>query len=243
MTEPDMSQPDQTGSWLHKTLDSLLFVLTLLAVGIGFWEEAPNWLPLTILVSFVALFIWRWFIDLDRQAYLKSNWFDLALVVLLASPMLRLLMALKFAGLLPALRIGALLRANRERILKLVIISQDSFPAAMTMVFGIVFTFGTLAYVLEHPQNASFAEVSDGLWWAFVTLTTVGYGDIYPITSAGRIVGVFTMIFGIVIYSLMIANVTVFVEEQGRKRQQEKALLQELKRKKKVKKSRKNNQS
>ncbi|MDQ6954608.1 MAG: ion transporter [Mariprofundaceae bacterium] len=217
-----MTSPDKNRGTLHKILDRLLFVLTLLAVGIGFWQEAPKWLPLLILLTFFSLFVWRWFIAYDRQAYLKSNWLDLALIVLLASPMLRLLVALKVAGLLPVLRIGVLLRANRKSLLKLIIISQDSFPAAMTVLFGVVFTFGTLGYVLEHGQNPSFAEISDGLWWAFVTLTTVGYGDIFPITSAGRIVGVFTMIFGIIIYSLMIANVTVFVEEQGRKRKQEK---------------------
>jgi voltage-gated potassium channel len=72
--------------------------------------------------------------------------------------------------------------------------------------------------VLEHPHNPGFADVSDGLWWAFVTLTTVGYGDLYPVTSGGRIVAVFTMIFGITIYSLMIANLTYFVGETGRMR-------------------------
>jgi len=50
----------------------------------------------------------------------------------------------------------------------------------------------------------------------------VGYGDIVPMTDGGRIVGVFTMVFGITTYSLMIANLTYFVEEQGRKRQAEK---------------------
>ena len=204
--------------WMERTLDVSLFLVTLLAVGIGFWKEAPEWAPLLVLVSFFFLFVWRWYIDADRKAYLKSNWFDLLLVVLLASPFLRLLMAFKIVGLMPALRIGALIRANREKILKLILVSQDSFPAAMTLIFSVVFVFGTSAYVLEHGHNPSFAQVSDGLWWAFVTLTTVGYGDIVPITSAGRIVGVFTMIFGIAVYSLMIANITFFVEQQGQKR-------------------------
>ena len=92
----------------------------------------------------------------------------------------------------------------------------------MAMIFGVVFVFGMTVFLLEHTTNPQFGQISDGLWWAFVTLTTVGYGDIVPITGAGRIVGVFTMVFGISIYSLMIANLTFFVEEQGRKRQLEK---------------------
>lgn len=90
----------------------------------------------------------------------------------------------------------------------------------MSLVFGIVFIFGASAYMLEHAHNPAFSDVSDGLWWAFVTLTTVGYGDVYPVTSGGRIVAVFTMLFGIAIYSLMIANLTYFVEESGRKRKE-----------------------
>ena len=141
-------------------------------------------------------------------------------MVLLSSPLLRLFVAFKVAGLAPALKIGTLVRANRERLMKLVILSSESFPVAMTLIFGVVFFFGASACLLEHAHNPAFADISDGLWWAFVTLTTVGYGDLYPVTSGGRIVAVFTMLFGIAIYSLMIANLTYFVEETGRKRRE-----------------------
>jgi len=214
---------------LRRVLDVLLFVATLGAVGISFWEEAPDWASLSILASFVALFFIRcWYSD-HRLDYLKKNWIDLALVVLLASPLLRLFVFLKVAGLAPALKIGALIRANKDRLMKLVILSNESFPVAMSLVFGIVFIFGSAAYLFEHPHNPGFTDISDGLWWAFVTLTTVGYGDLYPVTSGGRIVAVFTMIFGITIYSLMIANLTYFVEETGRMRKEaQKAELEKM---------------
>jgi len=219
-----MPAPEEHNLWLGRTLDGLLFIVTLAAVGIGFWEAAPDWSPLVALLAFFIFFVWRWYIAGDRQAYLKANWLDLALIVLLASPFLRLLMAFKVAGLMPAMRIGALLRTNRKRIMKFIVVSQDSFPAAMAMILSVVFVFGTSAYLLEHGHNPGFGKISDGLWWAFVTLTTVGYGDIYPMTAGGRVVGVFTMVFGIAVYSLMIANLTFFVEEQGRKRREEEEL-------------------
>lgn len=203
---------------LRRVLDSLLFIATLAAVGISFWEESPDWSSLLVLSLFVLFYFLRcWYSD-HRIDYLKKNWFDLALVVLLSSPLLRLFVVFKVAGLAPALRLGTLIRANRARLMKLVVLSNESFPVAMSLVFGIVFIFGASAYLLEHPHNPGFADISDGLWWAFVTLTTVGYGDIYPVTSGGRIVGVFTMLFGITIYSLMIANLTYYVEEVGRMR-------------------------
>ncbi len=205
-------------SYLLRTLDVLLFVTTVAAVILSFRHDLPEWVQLMVLLSFVLLFIWRWYVDGDRLAYLKSNWIDLALVVLLASPALRLLMALKVVGLVPAMRLGALVRAHREALLRLIILSTDSFPAAMSLVFGMAFLFGVSSYLFEHAHNAGFATISDSLWWAIVTITTVGYGDIVPQSAGGRIVAVLAMVFGIAVYSLVIANVTRFVENAGQRK-------------------------
>jgi len=201
----------------QRLLDVALFAATLAAVAASFVETLPEWVTMAALVAFVLFFFMRWWLDDDRKAWMKSNWFDLALVVLLSSPLLRMLMALRVAHLLPALRLGTIIRANKDRLLRLLVLSGDSLPVAMALMFGIVFVFGTTTFMIEHGHNPQFGELQDGLWWAFVTLTTVGYGDIVPITSAGRIVAVMTMILGIVVYSLIIANLTVLVESYGRK--------------------------
>ena len=198
--------------FFQQTLDVALFIATLGAVTVSFSDRLPEWVTLLVLVSFVVMFFIRWQIDDDRRAWMKSNWLDLALVVLLSSPVLRMLVALRVAGLAPALRIGTLIRANRHQLLKLVVISNESLPAALALVFAIVFVFGAVTFGLEYGHNDQFARLQDGLWWAFVTLTTVGYGDMVPVTSGGRIVAVFTMLFGIAVYSLTIANLTAFIE-------------------------------
>ena len=204
---------------LLKGLDLFLFLSTLAAIGISFWEQAPEWVNPLVLMLFVLLFALRAGLDSDRQQFLKSNWLDLMFVVLLASPFLRLLAAAKLIGLVPALRIGALVRANRERLLKLLLISSESFPVAMSLLFGVVFIFGLSSFLLEHAHNPAFGDLSDAMWWAFATLSTVGYGDIYPVTAGGRVVGVMTMIFGMAVYSLLIANLTRIVDEASRRQQ------------------------
>lgn len=201
----------QKDTW-RRLLDAGLFLATMAAVIVSFIESLPEWTTLVVLLAFVIMFFSRWWIATERLAWMKSNWFDLVLVVLLASPLLRILMALKVVGLVPAIRIGAIVRANKDRLLRLLLLSSDSLPVGMAALFAIVFVFGTGTFLLEHGTNPQFRDLQDGLWWALVTLTTVGYGDIAPVTTAGRVLAVMTMIFGMVAYSLVIANLTVFIE-------------------------------
>ncbi len=201
----------------QRALDVGLFAATIVAVTLPFIDERPEWVLMAALVGFVLMFFARWWIADNRNAWMRANWLDLVVIVLLSLPVLRMLMALRLAHLLPALRIGALVRANKDRLIRMVLISGDSLPAAMAMVFGLVFIFGTTTFLLEHAHNPQFGALPDGLWWAFVTLTTVGYGDVVPITPAGRVVAVITMVVGIVVYSLVVANLTVFLEEYAHK--------------------------
>lgn len=202
----------QHADWQQRGLDGLLFLLTIAAVAGSFWEGVADWVQMALLLAFVFFFVVRWHVDDNSRTYIRENWFDLVFVVLLASPVLRLFTALRFIKLMPALKLGALLRSNRKRILRLVLLSRESFPIAMAIVFGMVFVFGSCTFLLEHKTNPGFETIHDGLWWAFVTLTTVGYGDIVPKTEAGRIVAVMLMVFGVAVYSLMIANLTHYLE-------------------------------
>jgi len=121
------------------------------------------------------------------------------------------------------------MRRHKAQFLRLILLSRDSFPVAMTVLFGMVFIFGASAYLLEHQHNDSFSSISDGLWWALVTLTTVGYGDIVPVTEAGRIIAVLTMVFGIAVYSLFIANLTHFLDTLERESTDEKeSVIQDI---------------
>jgi len=207
---------EQAIDWRRRGLDILLLLLTIASLAVTFWETVPDWAQMTILLSFVLFFAIRWHIAESRRTYIRENWFDLVFVVLLASPVLRLVSALRFVRVLPALKLGAFLHTHRRRILRLVLLSRDSFPVAMAVIFGMVFLFGSCTFLIEHGTNPGFATLEDGLWWAFVTLTTVGYGDIVPHTDMGRIVAVMLMVFGVAVYALMIANLTHYLDSIDR---------------------------
>ena len=78
----------------------------------------------------------------------------------------------------------------------------ELFTLLFLLLF-IVFTSGIAIYVFEEKNNPQISSLFDGLYWALITISTVGYGDISPITMAGRIVSMFVIISGIAMISFV----------------------------------------
>ena len=71
------------------------------------------------------------------------------------------------------------------------------------LLFGIVFSFGSIFYALEFGVNDKLHSYLDAIYWALVTVSTVGYGDISPVTDLGKIVSMFGIVFGIAMISFV----------------------------------------
>jgi len=85
------------------------------------------------------------------------------------------------------------------------VIKQKKEELVLTffIVFLILIIGSSVMYYVESPvQPDKFADIPTSMWWGIVTLTTVGYGDVYPITTLGRFVGAFLSISGIVAFAL-----------------------------------------
>ena len=137
--------------------------------------------------------------------------FDLAIVVLTA-PWFLLPGATAGGGFIVVLRLARLARllvgsrGLRQLISRL---GQVALVAVSVMVGGAV-----IAYYAEHPVNPEFATFGDSIWWSIVTLTTVGYGDITPETTTGRMAAVMIMITGVAVLGLLAGSLASFFRLQ-----------------------------
>ena len=89
------------------------------------------------------------------------------------------------------------------------ILGQTNNRIIYTIVFSIMaVSIGAIAmYMVEgNAQGTKITNLADAFWWAIVTVTTVGYGDVYPITSEGRVIAALLMIVGIAILGILIST-------------------------------------
>lgn len=124
------------------------------------------------------------------------------LVVVLTPPFLGdMLLSMPYVGALLRLALLARVVLPILRLRKLVTLSGVVYGCVFCLL--VIVACG-LAYPIVEPA-AREAGADDGLWWAWITSTTVGYGDIYPVTSAGRLLAASTVLVGIVFVSLFTA--------------------------------------
>jgi voltage-gated potassium channel len=123
--------------------------------------------------------------------------------------LLRLLRFFKLARYSAGIRtLVAVMEAERKALL-----------ATGILLFGAVLFSATAIHVAEHAaQPENFGSIPAAMWWAIVTITTVGYGDVIPVTLAGRMIASVTMVTGYVMLGLPVGIVaTAFAEEIHRR--------------------------
>jgi voltage-gated potassium channel len=151
----------------------------------------------TIWVAFAADLLVRLFLADRRAEYARAHWYDVALVVI---PMLRPLRLLRLLAL------ARILGRSATRNL----VGHVTLYVAGTTIVSVI--LGALA-VLDAERGADDANITsfgDAVWWASTTVTTVGYGDRFPVTGEGRVVAVALMLVGIALVGSVTAAVATW---------------------------------
>lgn len=83
----------------------------------------------------------------------------------------------------------------------------------------IVITGAIVAIIEKNSPTSNIYSIGDGIWWAFSTATTVGYGDFYPTTIMGRLIAISLMFIGFALFSVVTANIASFFVERDEEKE------------------------
>ncbi|WP_083889137.1 potassium channel family protein [Nocardia pneumoniae] len=199
-------------AWERAT-NAPMIMLAVCFVGVYAWyvldtgasHELDAWLTrvdVAIWVVFAADFAIRLWLSTNRWRFVRTHPLELLIVLL---PPFRPVRLVRAALLL----IDTVNRRTVTRARMAVFVATSS--ALVILLCSLAFF--DAEYGVEDSKIDSFG---DALWWAMVSVTTVGYGDIYPVTTEGRFASLILMTFGIGLISFAIGTTTSWVMDQLR---------------------------
>jgi voltage-gated potassium channel len=210
----------RVSAWELLILALCVYVLAALGVQVALPIDTETSVILTsidngICLVFLIDFLLRLRDAADRWQYFRTTgWIDL----LSSIPAVGVLRAGRFARVVRILRLIRVFCSSRQLLDFLLRKKAESAFAAATATAVLVLTVGSIGILIcerDEPES-SIKDGADALWWAFVTMTTVGYGDMYPVTNAGRVVAAFVMITGVGLFGTFSGFVASwFLEGQG----------------------------
>jgi voltage-gated potassium channel len=163
----------------------------------------------------------------NKRAYLFGNWMNLVIII---GGMPFFWQFAPLVGLLRSFRL-VLVVVILVRLSKSVRMLLSRHQLGNTL--AVAFITMVLSGVIVSRIDPSIGTVWDGMWWAWVTMSTVGYGDVVPHNLAGRLFGALLILFGVLLLSLLTANLAAFfigseVEKVGRDEKDADRLLMDI---------------
>ena len=173
------------------------FALIPIITGLYLWNLTPGeefiytWLQVVIWALFAIVFLLKLAFAPQKLLYLRRNWLEALIVLVPVVRPLRIVQAVLFV----------VRGASRWKNLA-------TFEVLLAYGIGIILLAATIVTTAE--QNASGANIRsfpDALYWSLVTVSTVGYGDHYPVTVVGKFTAILLMFFGIGIFAGIVATI------------------------------------
>ncbi len=212
----------KSGKWF----DIILIVLILLSIIIVMMESdsrilshAGNWITVMewiVTILFAIEYLLRIWILKKPAKYIFSFYGIIDLLAILPSFIglffsgTQMLIVFRSLRLLRIFRVLKLTRYVKEASIlwEALASGRNKIGVFLFAVLILITILGTIMYLIESPYNNGFRSIPESIYWAVVTLTTVGYGDIAPVTTLGKFVAGVIMIIGYAIIAVPTGIVT-----------------------------------
>lgn len=158
----------------------------------------------------------------SKSRFMRWGWIDL----LASIPMMD---AFRWGRLVRVVRVLRAFRSARVFTTFFLRKRADSALATVGTLSIALVIFGSLAMLnVEHDTQSNIRTPGDALWWSLATITTVGYGDRYPVTAEGRVIAVMLMIAGAALFSTFTAFIATYFLQPAAENDDVQALAQEV---------------
>ncbi|NOI57023.1 ion transporter [Vibrio coralliilyticus] len=207
----------------------LVLVLESIPAVASQWRTELRYLEYTFTALFTIEYLLRLYCSPKPVAYAKSFYGVVDLLAILPTYLAFFFPSASFMGVIRLLRVMRIFR-----VLKLVRYLQDSNILLRSLLMArrkififfstvaiLVTIFGALIFVIEGPKNG-FTSIPKSIYWAIVTITTVGYGDLVPQTNLGKAVASITMLLG---YSILAVPTGIITAELNQEMRTHKSLV------------------
>lgn len=156
----------------------------------------------SICIIFLLDFLYRFWKADSKLKFMKWGWIDLISSV----PTLDFMRAGRMLRLIRLLRILRAFRSTKHLVHHIFKRRTQGALTAAAIIAVLMIIFSSIAILqFEDDPNSNIKTAEDAIWWAYVTITTVGYGDKFPVTTEGRIIAALLMTVGVGLFGTFTA--------------------------------------
>lgn len=227
----------ESHSLVSRIYDWLMLVIIVVSlIPLAFREQTATfiWFDRISVSIFILDYLLRWFTADYKmpnrkkwQAFLLYPITPFAIIDLLSitpsfNILNRALKLFRLTRLLKIMRIFRFVRYSKHMQILFKVLHKERHILFTVFLIAVAYIIVTALIMFNVEESAMFEDFFDALYWATTTLTTVGYGDIYPATDLGRIISMFSAILGVAVIALPSGVITASYLEELREEKKKK---------------------